>query len=160
MLHRLHTIDYGSRQAGSKAVDLKDVFHPLFFLDYICIVGRPLKPLTRANDRFFDNVTITFKNWQVSYPEKYQYKIPFGLKHRTFRLATAATRETWYIVMHPIVTPTVEILGSRRARLRKQAESSRSSALKVHHAQALASYIKSIFLSGELLGNGLNLLGT
>ncbi|KAH6714531.1 hypothetical protein BKA61DRAFT_723269 [Leptodontidium sp. MPI-SDFR-AT-0119] len=33
MLHRLHTIDYGSRQAGSKAVDLMDEFHPLFFLD-------------------------------------------------------------------------------------------------------------------------------
>ena len=152
MLHRLHTIDYGSRQAGSKAADIMDEFHPLFFLDYICIVGRPLKPLTRVSERFFDNVTITFKNWHVSYPEKHQYKIPFDLKHRTFRLATAATRETWYIVMHPIVAPAVELLSSRQARLRKQAESSRRSALKAHHAQALASYIKSLFLSGELLG--------
>jgi hypothetical protein len=152
MFHRLHTIDYGSRQAGSKAADLMDEFHPLFFLDYICIVGRPLRPLTRANGRFFDNVTITFKNWHMSYPGKHQYKIPFGLKHRTFRLAAAATRETWYVVMHPIVAPAVEILGSRRARLRKQAESSRSSALKIHHAQALASYIKLLFLTGELLG--------
>jgi len=152
MLHRLHTIDYGSRQAGSKAVDIMDEFHPLFFLDYICIVGRPLRPLTRANERFFDNVTVTFKNWHMPYPGKHQYKIPFGLKHRTFRLATAATRETWYVVMHPIVTPAAELLGSRGARLRRQAKSSRSSALKTHHAQALASYIKSLFLSGELLG--------
>ncbi|KAL5331188.1 hypothetical protein ACEPPN_000717 [Leptodophora sp. 'Broadleaf-Isolate-01'] len=53
--------------------------------------------------------------------------------------------------MHPIVTPAVELLGSRRARRLQKAASSKSSALKTHHAQVLASYIKSLFLSGELL---------
>ncbi|KAH6714530.1 hypothetical protein BKA61DRAFT_723267 [Leptodontidium sp. MPI-SDFR-AT-0119] len=55
--------------------------------------------------------------------------------------------------MHPIVTPAVELLGSRRARRLQKAASSKSSALKTHYAQVLASYIKSLFLSGELLGN-------
>jgi hypothetical protein len=80
----------------------------------------------------------------VPYLAKHQFKMPFDLTHRTFRLATAATRETWYIVMHPIVAPAVELLP-RRKRLEKQAKSSQASALQTHHAQALASYIKRIF---------------
>lgn len=65
MVHRLYTMDYGSRRSGSKAADVDDEYHPLFFLDYICIVGRPLQPITRRNERFFDNVTVTFKDWQI-----------------------------------------------------------------------------------------------
>jgi len=152
MLHRLYTMDYGSRQSRSRAADVTDEYHPLFFLDYISIIGLPLRPLTQANDRFFDNVTITFKDWQMPYPGKHQSKLHFDLQHRTFRLASAATRETWFIVMHPIVAPAVELLPLRQERLKKQAKSSHLSALKVHHAQALASYITEIFLSDELVG--------
>jgi hypothetical protein len=109
LLHRLHTIDYGSRQAGSAASNAEDSYFPVFYLDNIGIVGKLLMPITRSNGRFFDNVRTSFKDWHVSYPAKHHYKIPFDA-HRTFRLATAATRETWYIVMHPIVAPTVELL--------------------------------------------------
>jgi hypothetical protein len=152
MLHRLHTMDYGSRRAGSKAADIADEYHPLFFLDYISIVGRPLKAITRASERFFDNVTVTFKDWNMPYTGKHQYKLPFDLENRTFRLASAATRETWFIVMHPIVAPPVELLSTRRERLKKQAQSSRLSALQHHHAKALASHIKEVFLSGGFMG--------
>lgn len=72
MLHRLYTMDYGSRRSGSKAADVTDEYHPLFFLDYISIIGLPLRPLTRANDRFFDNVTVTFKDWQMPYPGNHE----------------------------------------------------------------------------------------
>lgn len=61
MLHQLHTIDYGSRRGGSKAADAEDEYHPAFYLDYISIV-RPLQPLTRPNERFFDNITVTFQD--------------------------------------------------------------------------------------------------
>ena len=71
MLHRLYTIDYGSHQAGSKAADATDEYHPVFYLDYISIVGRPLKAITRASERFFDNVTVTFKDWQMPYTSKH-----------------------------------------------------------------------------------------
>ncbi|KFZ16906.1 hypothetical protein V502_04835 [Pseudogymnoascus sp. VKM F-4520 (FW-2644)] len=114
------------------------------------IMGRPLKPITRASDRFFDNVTVTLKDWHL--PGKHQYKLHFDLKNRTFRVATAATRETWYIVMHPIVTLVLELDGSRRKLLERQVKSSRSSALPIHHAQAMASHIKHVFLSGGLFG--------
>jgi hypothetical protein len=80
----------------------------------------------------------------VPYLAKHQFKMPFDLTHRTFRLATAATRETWYILMHPIVAPAVEVV-SQRKRMEKQAKASRTIALETHHAQALASYIKRIF---------------
>jgi hypothetical protein len=152
MLHRLHTMDYGSRRCGSRAVDISDDIYPLFYLDYISIIGVPLRPLTRANHRFFDNVTVTFKDWQMPYPGKHQSKLHFDLENRTFRLASAATRETWFIVMHPMVAPVLEFPSSRRERLKKKARSSRLSALKIHHAEVLASYIKEIFLSGELVG--------
>lgn len=82
---------------------------------------------------------------------KHQYKLPFDLQNRTFRLVAAATRETWFVVIHPIVAPATELLSSRRERLKKQAKSSRLSALKAHHAQALVSYIKEIFLSSDLI---------
>jgi hypothetical protein len=151
LLHRLHTIDYGSRQAGSSAADPNDQYIPIFYLDYISIVGLPLRPITRANGRFFDNVVVTFKDWHQPYPAKHHFKLPFDLKHRTFRLATAATRETWYIVMHPIVAPAVELLG-RGARQKKAARSSKASALRVEHARALASYIKWVFQAADLAG--------
>jgi hypothetical protein len=145
-------MDYGSRRSGSKAAALADEYHPLFFLDYISIIGLPLRALTRANDHFFDNVTVTFKDWQMPYPGKHQSKLHFDLHHRTFRLASAATRETWFLVMHPVVAPAMELPSSRPERLKKQATSSRLSALQTHHAQALASYITEIFLSDELVG--------
>ena len=100
---------------------------------------------------FFDNVRISFKDWHVSYPAKHHYKIHFDVKNRNFRLATAATRETWYIVMHPIVAPTVELLP-RRKRSEKQTKSSQASALLTHHARALASHITRVFHLGDLVG--------
>ncbi|OBT70872.1 hypothetical protein VF21_10066 [Pseudogymnoascus sp. 05NY08] len=48
----------------------------------------------------------------------------FDLKHRTFRVATAATRETWYIVMRLIVAPVLELDPSRRKRVEREAKSS------------------------------------
>jgi hypothetical protein len=118
----------------------------------INIVGRPLKPITRASDRFFDNVTVTLKNWHLPYPGKHHYNLHFDLTNRTLQVATAATRETWYIVMHPIVAPVMELHGSRRKRLERQAKSSQLSALLIHHAQAMASHIKHVLLSGKLFG--------
>ena len=62
MLQQRYTIDYGGRSVGSRPAQPTDAYHPLFFLDMIIIVGRPLKPLTRTSDRFFDNVTLSFRN--------------------------------------------------------------------------------------------------
>jgi hypothetical protein len=42
MLHRLNTIDYGSRRAGSSAADNTEKYFPHFFLDFLSIVGLPL----------------------------------------------------------------------------------------------------------------------
>jgi hypothetical protein len=129
MLHRLHTLDYG-RKVGSHLVRTTDELHPVFFLAYINIVGRPLQPITRRSERLFDDVTISFQHWHAPYRSKH---LPFDLEHRTFQLAWAATRETWFIVMHPVVAPVHE------SRQRKE-----GSALQAHHAEALASYIKAV----------------
>ena len=153
MLQRRYTIDYGSRKAGSRAAAAEDEYIPSFFLDLLIIVGRPLRPITQLSSAFFDNMTISFKNWRAPYSNKHVHGLPFDLEHRTFRLATAATRESWFIVMHPIATTPKELLlrGERQKRCEK---SSPRSALQLCHAQFLSSYIKKVFLIGELLGEG------
>jgi hypothetical protein len=153
MLQRRYTLDFGSRKAGSRAAALEDEYICSFFLDLLIIIGRPLKPITQLSSRFFDNITISFKNWRASYSAKHVHGLSFDLMHRTFRFATAATREAWYIVMHPIAHAPEELL-SRGERRKRREKSSQSSALQPHHAQFLASYIKEIFLIGELLGEG------
>ena len=154
MLQTLYTIDYGSRKAGSKAAAVDDEYLPAFFLDLLIVIGRPLKPITGPTDRFFDNITISFKNWRASYSAKHIHGVPFDLEHRTFRLGTAATREVWYIVMHPVANTATELPSSRQERRKRLERSSRASALKFPHASFLATYIKRIFLLGELLGEG------
>jgi hypothetical protein len=95
MLQRLYTMDYGSRKDGSRPAAAEDEYYPGFFLDLIILVGRPLKPITQPSARFFDNVTISFKSWRTPYTAKHVHGLPFELDNRTFRLATASTREAW-----------------------------------------------------------------
>lgn len=154
MLQQRYTLDYGSRKVGSRLPHIDDEYHPLFFLDMIIIVGRPLKAITQANDRFFDNITLSFRNWRSSYSAKHVHGFSFDLQHRTFRLATAATRESWFIVMHPKGNTLAELPSSRRDQRKRSEESSRASALEQSHAQFLAAYIKQVFLLDELLGEG------
>jgi len=154
MLQLLYTIDYGSRKAGSKAAAVGDKYYPTFFLDLLIIIGRPLKPITQSNEWSSGNVTMTFKNWRASYSSKHIHGLPFDLEHRTFRLATAATREAWYIVMHPTASTITDLPSSGRERRKRLKKSSQSSALQLHHAHFLAGYIKRVFLTGELIGEG------
>ena len=154
MIQQQYTMDYGSRKEGARAAGKDDEYHPLFFLDMIILVGRPMQAITRVNDRFFDNVTITFRNWRSSYSCKHVYGLSFDLEQRTFRLATAASRESWFIVMHPIGAAVNELPEPRDRRRPKREQTSRSSALRPLHAEFLAGYIKSIFLLDELIGQG------
>ncbi len=147
-------MDYGSRKAGSRATQPTDEYHPVFRLDMIIMVGRPMKPITHASDRFFDNVTLSFRNWRSSYSCKHIHGFSFDLQHRTFRLATAATRESWFVVLHPAGTRMRELPASRRAQRQKAEEASQSSALQYEHAKFLVAYIKQLFLTNELLGEG------
>lgn len=148
LLQTPFTIDYGhAASSGSAPATGDDAYYPTFYLDYLSIVGRPLRPITRQSDRFFDNVTITFRYWQSPYNSKHGAELPFDLENRTFRFATGAARELWFIVMHPRETGAP---GPRK----KNASPSRS-ALATHHAEALLSHIKEVFLADSLLGEGI-----
>src|SRR5512146_948597 len=101
MVHRRCTIDYASRTAGSKPASDDDAYYPVFHLDMLSVVGRPLRPVTARRRRIFDNVTVTFQRWSAPYSSRHTASdLPFGLAGRTFRFATGATREIWFIVMH------------------------------------------------------------
>lgn len=155
MLQQRYTIDYGSRKTGSRPAGGQDEYHPLFFLDMLIIVGRPLYAISQINERFFDNITVSFKNWRASYQAKHIHGFNFSLLHRTFRIATAATRESWFIVMHPRSNTVTELSSSYREHRRRLEEASRSSALQPHHAHFLATYIKQVFHIDQLLGEGI-----
>jgi len=156
MLHRQCTMDYASRKAGSKPASDDDRYYPVFHLDMLSAVGRPLQAITSRSERIFDNVTVTFQRWSAPYGSKHTASgLPFDLAGRTFRFATGATREIWFIVMHPVRASAVEIPHTRRERRKGQETSARHSAMDRLHAEVVASYIKDIFLEGVLLGEGI-----
>ena len=157
MFQRRFTMDYGRRASGSKPASANDSYFPVFHLDMISVVGCPLRPITKRS-AFFDNVTFTLLHWQAPYSSKHAASsLPFELTQRTFRLATGASRELWFIVMHPVEAEVTEFAESRAERRRRQKEVGRRSALQRHHAEALAMYIKEVFLHGQLLGEGVEL---
>ena len=94
MIQQQYTMDYESRKEGVHTTSKDDEYHPLFFLNIIILVGRPIQAITQINNRFFDNVTITFRNWRSSYSYKHIHGLFFDLEQRTFRLATATTHES------------------------------------------------------------------
>ncbi|KAL6366315.1 hypothetical protein LRP88_00063 [Fusarium phalaenopsidis] len=119
LLQRRVVLDYGSKKTGSRAASEDDDYYPVFRLDFVSIVGLPRRPICRSS-HFFDNITISFRHWSAPYVAKHVQGVDFDLSGRTFRIATGATREAWFI----------------------------------GRALLLASYIKDIFLQGELLGEG------
>ncbi|KAF9763085.1 hypothetical protein IL306_003250, partial [Fusarium sp. DS 682] len=103
---------YGRKASGSRAANPKDKYFPTFHLDIIGIVGRPLRPIT-SRSGFFDNVTFTLRYWHASYAGKHvTTNLPFDVRNRTFRIATAASREVWFIVMHPLQSQMDDLSGS------------------------------------------------
>ena len=150
MLQRAYTLDFGSRRARSRHCEEDDGLIPTFHLDMIAIVGRPMKAIVHHSARFFDNVTISFADWRAPYRAKHvEGGIGFDLCHRTFRIACGASREVWYIVMHPRLAIS-EIEPSQA-----QVEASiKNSALEERHARFLAGYIKDVFLGEDLVGEG------
>ncbi|KAB5522988.1 hypothetical protein GE09DRAFT_1258623 [Coniochaeta sp. 2T2.1] len=154
LFQRRLTMDYGKRGPGSRPASRDHAYYPAFHLDMISIVGRPLLPITSRNG-FFDNVTFSLRYWQAPYSSKYVVtSLPFSLQNRTFRIAIGASREIWFVVMHPVQPQTDEASDARGRRRAGKASSGRGSAVKRHHAEALAAHIKDVFLDGELLGEG------
>ncbi|EXM13735.1 hypothetical protein FOTG_17825 [Fusarium oxysporum f. sp. vasinfectum 25433] len=148
LLQRRVVLDYGSKKTGSKPASEDDDYYPVFRLDFVSIVGLPRRPICRSS-HFFDNITISFRHWSAPYVAKHAQGIDFDLSGRTFRIATGATREAWFIVMHP----SQRAAGANNPRRRHDITYTRT-ALIQGRALMLASYIKDIFLEGELLGEG------
>jgi hypothetical protein len=70
MFQRRYTIDYGRKASRSRAANPEDKYFPIFHLDMIGIVSRPLRPIT-SRSGFFDNVTFTLRYWHSSYADKH-----------------------------------------------------------------------------------------
>ncbi|KAL7903999.1 hypothetical protein GGI35DRAFT_472744 [Trichoderma velutinum] len=55
------------------AAGTEDQYSPVFRLDFISINGQPLRPICRGS-LFFDNITISFRQWRASYSAKHPTK--------------------------------------------------------------------------------------
>ena len=73
MLQTRYTVDYSSRGSGSRPASVEDEYYPTFHLDMLTFIGQPLKPLTRQSEQFFDNITVTFRNWSAPYSSKHTH---------------------------------------------------------------------------------------
>jgi hypothetical protein len=146
MIQEPKTIDFGAQDGKARATRERDVFVPLFYLDFISIIGKPMQPIMKADAPFFDNITVSFAQWLAPYAAKRTAGIPFNMEGRTFRIAHAGTREIWFLVMHPAA-------NSPEPR-NKTTSIGHNTSMTRAHAQQLASYITALFQQPELLGQG------
>ncbi|KAL3290678.1 hypothetical protein RB213_000964 [Colletotrichum asianum] len=137
MMQEKHTIDFGSRRAGCTQARPSDGFFPQFYLDFFSVVSKPGRPISRHSRPIFNNITMSFQRWSAPYGAKHVSRIPFNVTRRTFRIAQASTRKTWFIVMHP---------------------AGEKSGMPMPLACELASYITGVFQSPALLGEGIQRL--
>lgn len=142
MLNKPLTLDYSKSNNGSTPGDACDIY-PEFHLDLFIVIGHPLQAIARPV-AFFDSTEVSFQKWNAPYSHKHAHGVHFNMKHRTFRLATSGTRDTWFIVMHPLTLPPEELLATGE-RIKQRKESSKLSAMKRNHAEVLASYIVRVF---------------
>lgn len=153
-LHHLQTrftMDYSDPGGiGSRPASVDDEITLSFYLDMISIIGVPLKPIL-IGGAIFDNIEFSFQNWSAPYSSKHALgKIHFDLRHRTFRLGKASSRETWYVVMHPRDLEMDDLERSATERSHRRAQSAKHSAMLNHHAKIMAAFIKSVFSSEGL----------
>ncbi|KAK1973871.1 hypothetical protein LZ30DRAFT_694734 [Colletotrichum cereale] len=154
MMQEKHTIDFGSRRAGGTKARLSDGFFPQFHLDFFSVVGKPGRPISRRHGPMLDNITVSFQRWSAPYGAKHVSGIPFDMTGRTFRIAQAATRETWFIVMHPVTGEMSELPRSTADARRRREQAGERSGMPMPLARELASYITGIFQTPGLLGEG------
>ncbi|KAK1839923.1 hypothetical protein CCHR01_17456 [Colletotrichum chrysophilum] len=155
MMQEKHTIDFGSRRAGCTQVRPSDGFFPQFYLDFFSVVGKPGRPISRHGSPIFDNITVSFQRWSAPYGAKHVSRIPFDVAGRTFRIAEGATRETWFIVMHPVTGEVSELPSLTADARRRREQAGEKSGMPMPLACELASYTTGIFQSPALLGEGI-----
>ncbi|KAH7303017.1 hypothetical protein B0I35DRAFT_485482 [Stachybotrys elegans] len=154
MLHEKNSIDFGSTKAGGRPAKASDKYAPSFHLDFLSIVGKPGLCISERNAPILDNFTMSFHNWAKPYGAKHVGGLHFNLTGRTFYIAEAATRESWFIVMHPIGGVMSELPTSAARRREQDETASAKSGLPVPLARQLGGYITSVFQIPELVGRG------
>ncbi|KAL3290980.1 hypothetical protein RB213_002100, partial [Colletotrichum asianum] len=155
MMQEKHTIDFRSRRAGCTQARPSDSFFPQFYLNFFSVVGKPGRPISRHSRPIFDNITMSFQQWSAPYRAKHISRIPFDVTRRTFRIAQASTRKTWFIIMHPVTGEISELPSSTADAQQRREQAGEKSGIPMPLACKLASYITSVFQSPALLGEGI-----
>ncbi|KAK9241707.1 hypothetical protein V1506DRAFT_496453 [Lipomyces tetrasporus] len=85
-------------------------------LDYLCLLGKPLTPISTTDGPMFESTSIRLAEWRRIYRADSPYIMSFSLRHRTFYLGVTG-RMQWYIVMRPTTaTDELDVRGPERRR--------------------------------------------
>ena len=136
--------DGGKIERGD-TVDIK------YHLDYTCVTGVPMRPLTSEKESLFSTAELSFASWAKPYMSKHAFNLTHTLEGRTFYLAKSESRIEWYLVFVPKVPDVLDFDQLNKVISKGMAKSP----LKRDRAEKLADYLISLFLnSPDLAGSG------
>ena len=122
-----------------------------YHLDYTCVTGKPMRPLTSEKESLFSTAELSFTFWAKPYMSKHAFNLTHTLEGRTFYLGKSESRIEWYLVFVP---KTPEVLNFDQLN-KAISNGMANSPLKRERAEKLTEYIISLFLnSPDLAGSG------
>jgi len=132
-------------------IESGDTVYIKYHLDYTCVTGMPMCPLTSTNESLFSTAELSFSSWAQPYTSKHAFNLAYTLEGRTFHLGKSESRIQWYLVFVPKTPEVLNLDNAEKAITIGMAKSP----LKRHHAEQLTDFLIELFLqSTRLAGTG------
>ena len=122
-----------------------------YHLDYTCITGMPMRPLTSEKESLFSTAELSFASWAKPYMSKHAFNLAHTLEGRTFYLAKSESRIEWYLVFIPKTPDVLDFDQLDKVITNGMV----NSPLKRERAEKLTDYLINLFLHSPCLaGSG------
>ena len=134
-------------------IERGDTVNIKYHLDYTCVTGVPMRPLTSEKESLFSTAELSFASWAKPYMSKHHaFNLTHILEGRTFYLAKSESRIEWYLVFVPKAPEVLDFDQLNKGISNGMAKSR----LKRERAEKLTDYLISLsFLnSPDLAGSG------
>ncbi|RPA88623.1 hypothetical protein L873DRAFT_1849653 [Choiromyces venosus 120613-1] len=148
LLMSKQNLDWVADGGGIESGDTVDI---KYHLDYTCITGMPMCPLTSPKESLFSTAELSFASWARPYNSKHAFNLAHMLEGRTFHLAKSESPIQWYLVFVPKAPEVLDLDHLNNVITNGMAKSP----LKQRHVEILADYLIELFLhSTRLAGAG------
>ena len=139
----LDWVDEGWNLENGDTVNIK------YHLDYTCVTGMPMCPLTSEKESLFSTAELSFTSWAKPYSSKHAFNLDYTLEGRTFHLGKSESRIEWYLVFVPKAHEVLNFDQLNKAITNGMVKS----ALKTKHAEKLTDYLINLFLHSTRLAD-------